>query len=143
MSEYSLALRLPPRPDFCRVARERLVNFTRAHGLCEDDIAYLVAAVGEALANAIEHAHSSAPIQIDVEVSDDRVVAVIHDAGVGFVGEPDLPARLPAVDAERGRGLAIMRRCSDIFSISSPPGEGTVVTIGRYRRHPAAFNSVA
>jgi len=143
MPDHSLALRLPPRADFCRVARERIVAFARSNGVSEDDIAYLVAAVGEALANAIEHAHSSDPILIDVEAGEDRVVAVVQDHGVGFAREPNLPAELPAVDAERGRGLAIMRRCSDIFSISSPRGEGTVVTIGRYRRHPAAFNSVA
>jgi anti-sigma regulatory factor (Ser/Thr protein kinase) len=143
MPDHTLALRLPPRADFCRVARERIVAFARSNGVSEDDIGYLVAAVGEALANAIEHAHSTAPILIDVEAGEDRVVAVVRDAGVGFGHEPSQPAELPACDAERGRGMAIMRRCSDIFSISSPSGKGTVVTIGRYRRQPAACDSVA
>ena len=143
MVDRTLTLRVPPKADFSRAARERLVAFTRANGVSEDDIAYLVTAIGEALANAIEHGHSSAAILVDVDVRDDRVVAVVRDAGVGFLGEPSLPAELPPCDAERGRGLAIMRRCSDIFSVSSPNGGGTVVTIGRYRRRPALCNSVA
>ena len=65
MSNASLTLRVPPKADFCRVARERIVTFARSKGVAEDDIAYLVAAVGEALANAIEHARSTAPIVID------------------------------------------------------------------------------
>jgi len=142
MAERTLTLRVPPKADFCRVARERIVAFARSSGISEDDIAYLVTAAGEALANAMEHAHSATPIAIDVDVDQDRVIAVVRDAGVGFVREANFPADLPACDAERGRGLAIMRRCSDIFSVSSPRGEGTAVTIGRYRRRPT-LHSVA
>ena len=35
-----------------------------------------------------------------------------------------------------------MRRCSDIFSISSLSGEGTTVTLGRYLR-PTSSGSVS
>lgn len=143
MSNTSLTLRVPPKADFCRVARERIVTFARSKGVAEDDIAYLVAAVGEALANAIEHARSTAPITIDVGTACDRIVATIRDTGIGFAGESNLPPDLPGFDAERGRGLAIMRRCSDIFSISSLSGEGTTVTLGRYLRHPTSSDSVS
>jgi serine/threonine-protein kinase RsbW len=143
MSDASLSLRVPPKADFCSVARKRIVAFARSRSVSEDDIAYLVTAVGEALANAIEHSQSDEPVLIDVRVGTDRVVAVVRDVGVGFANEPGLPAQLPSSDAERGRGLAIMRRCSDIFSISSRRGRGTAVTIGRYRRYPAPADSVA
>jgi|ERR1700693_869428 len=143
MAAPNLILRVPPQSDFCRAARERIIAFARSEGVSDDDIAYLVTAIGEALANAIEHANSAAPVQIDVQIGKDRVVALVRDAGVGFADEPGLPPDLPDCDAERGRGLAIMRRCSDIFSIDSLRGKGTAVTIGRYRRNPAVCDSVA
>ena len=136
MPEPALSLRVMPRASSCRAARERIVAYCHTKGVAQEDIAYLLTAVGEALANAIEHGHSGRPIELTVRVSSDRVVATIRDGGVGFRTEPASATLLPGAEAERGRGLAIMRRCSDMFSIASLPGGGTVVTIGRYlRRH--------
>ena len=84
----------------------------------------------------------SAEVELALKGSD-RIVATIRDTGIGFAGEPNLPPELPGFDAERGRGLAIMRRCSDIFSISSLSGEGTTVTIGRYLRNPGSSDSAS
>jgi anti-sigma regulatory factor (Ser/Thr protein kinase) len=50
---------------------------------------------------------------------------------------------LPGADAERGRGLPIMRRCSDIFAIRSEPGRGTAVVLGRYLQRERATKTVA
>jgi anti-sigma regulatory factor (Ser/Thr protein kinase) len=143
MAETALGLRVEPTAGSCRAARERIVAFCRSKGVGEDDIAYLVTAIGEALSNAIEHGGASPPVSLKLRVLDDRVVALIQDAGIGFRTEPSLPVQLPAPEAERGRGLAIMRRCSDIFSISSLPGGGTAVTIGRYRRRPEELGASA
>jgi anti-sigma regulatory factor (Ser/Thr protein kinase) len=96
-------------------------------------------ALGEALANAIEHARAERPIEISCRVNGERIVATVRDEGIGFDDEaiaapsgrlPDLPES----SAERGRGLPIMRRCSDIFAVQSEPGKGTAVVFGRYLR---------
>ena len=135
MPDALLQLRVPPKPQLCSAVRERIVEFARSRGVGESDLSYFLAAFGEALANAIEHGLPADPILIECRIGDDRIVARIEDFGLGFAGQPPVTPELPDPMAERGRGLAIMRRCSDIFSLSTLPGRGTNVTIGRYLHH--------
>jgi anti-sigma regulatory factor (Ser/Thr protein kinase) len=93
----------------------------------------VLSALGEALANAIQHSSNAAPIEVQCQVSDDRIVATVRDFGVGLSGRPD-PTFTPACDLERGRGFAIMRAFSDVFEARSVPGGGTLVVVGRYLR---------
>lgn len=128
--EAVLHFRVPPLPLQARVARENVIAFASSHGIGRSQIAPLLAALGEALANAIEHAATSEPIDIEIRLATDRLVATIRDFGVGFdagrIGSSDLPDGA----TERGRGLPIMRHSADIFKIESSPGEGTTVVVG-------------
>lgn len=112
--------------------------FAHAQGIEDADVLDFVGAVGEALANAIEHAHTQKPIDVVAWTLDDRLFASVHDRGVGFVpNERTIAKKLPEAYAERGRGLPIMRRYADVFSVRSVPGEGTRVTLGCHVRHTA------
>jgi anti-sigma regulatory factor (Ser/Thr protein kinase) len=133
-AEAVLDFRVAPQPHLSRLVRERVFDFARNHGVGEDDLAYFLTALGEAVANAIEHARAQQPILVEVRVDGDRIVATVADNGVGFPTAPPLDPDLPDANAERGRGLPIMRRCSDIFALHSEPGEGTAVIVGRYLR---------
>ncbi len=135
--------RIPPEPHLSRVVREGVTEFARSHGVNDDDLAHFLTALGEALANAIEHSRASRPITIEVRVNAERVVAKISDEGVGFACSVSGGADLPGIDSERGRGLPIMRRCSDIFTIESTPGAGTAVVLGRYIRRITGAANVA
>ncbi len=138
-----LDFRVPPQPHLSRVVREGVTDFARAHAVGEDDLAHFLTALGEAIANAIEHSHASAAIEIEVRIGDDRILATVQDTGIGFdpglITEPSLPDPT----AERGRGLPIMRRCSDIFAVKSQPGQGTAVVLGRYFRKTEGRGIVA
>ncbi len=125
-----LDLRIPPQPSLGRLVREGVTDFARANGVSEDDLSHFLTALGEAVANAIEHAGAEEPIQVHCRISDDRIVAEVRDTGVGF--EPGGKLGLPEPTSERGRGLPIMQRCSDIFAVQSQPGRGTSVLVGRY-----------
>ncbi len=131
--EASIAFRIHPQPHVCRSVREGLTEFAMTHGVPRTDLEQLQTALGEALANAIEHSGSNAEIDIEIRLTADRIVATVSDAGVGFSVDSGL-SPLPDAVAERGRGLPIMRRCSDIFGVRSVPGQGTVVVLGRYLR---------
>jgi len=139
-AEAVLDFRVAPQPHLSRLVRERVFNFARDNGVGEDDLAYFLTALGEAVANAIEHARAEQPILVEVRVDGNRIVATVADNGVGFPASPTLDPALPDIHAERGRGLPIMRRCSDIFALHSEPGQGTAVILGRYlsRRSEAA-----
>ena len=127
---------IPRDPRSAGLVRDGVCAFARGRGICEDDVSALVTALGEALANAIEHSRADGPIEIHCEVGIDQIVATVRDGGVGFEG--DHPAavdlELPGSDAERGRGLPIMRRLTDTFAIHSVPGGGTSVVLGRFVR---------
>jgi anti-sigma regulatory factor (Ser/Thr protein kinase) len=131
-----LRLRVPPDPQLGRYVREQIIAFASALEIPETDLADFLTALGEALANAMEHSGAREPIEVSVWlVGGDQLGATVVDRGVGFVpagaaelAEPNLPDSF----SERGRGLPIMRRCSDIFSVRSTPGKGTAVTLGRF-----------
>ncbi|MGH7727643.1 MAG: ATP-binding protein [Vulcanimicrobiaceae bacterium] len=128
-----LGLRIPPEPARACAARRSVGAFARAHGLAPADLDHFLTALGEAVANAIEHARTSGEIAIEVRINEARIVALVRDDGVGFPDGLAARAKLPADDAERGRGLPIIRRCSDIFTLRSRPGRGTALVFGRYR----------
>jgi anti-sigma regulatory factor (Ser/Thr protein kinase) len=136
-----LDFRVLPHPHLCAVVRQGVADFARAHGVADEDLTHILTALGEALANAIEHGGAAEPIDVQVRVGGDRIVVTVADSGIGFPSELISPPDLPEPHAERGRGLPIMRRCTDIFTIRSVPGRGTSVVLGRYLRQAAANTS--
>ncbi|GAC1476386.1 MAG: hypothetical protein PVSMB8_03830 [Vulcanimicrobiaceae bacterium] len=138
-----LDFRVPPQPHLSRVVREGVTDFARAHAVSEDDLAHFLTALGEAIANAIEHSHADSAIEVEVRVGLDRILATVQDSGVGFDTSLITDPVLPDPTAERGRGLPIMRRCTDIFAVKSQPGSGTAVVLGRYFRKPEGRGIVA
>jgi anti-sigma regulatory factor (Ser/Thr protein kinase) len=132
---------MPPDPRFSASVRRQISSFAMGCGLSGDELATYMAAVGEALANAIEHSSSREAVDVQCRIEPDKIVAIITDAGNGFPVNRQPEMTLPNAYAERGRGLPIMRRFSDIFALASSPGRGTSVFLGRYvrgrRDHPA------
>jgi anti-sigma regulatory factor (Ser/Thr protein kinase) len=132
----SFRLVVPPNPRYGKFVRERMEQFCRSLAVPETDLREFLTAVGEALANAFEHARSSEKIEAACWlVGSDQLVATIVDAGIGFrtAGIADAPAD-PEPTAERGRGFAIMHRCTDYVAIRSSPGRGTAVVLTRFIR---------
>ena len=142
-----LVVRGLPDPQFGRSVRGQVIAFAAALDIAEVDLGDFLTALGEALANAIEHSGAREPIEVGVWLADsDRLIATVVDRGVGFQPNPSAPGEPDLADsfAERGRGLPIMRTCSDTFSVRSAPGEGTTVTLGRVvRREPSTRLRVA
>ena len=129
-----LRFSVSPDPPIGVYVRNKVVAFAEAHDIGGDEVIDFVSAIGEALANAIEHARTREPIEIAIWLlGTDRLFASVSDKGIGFSpNDRPLDLLLPDAFAERGRGLSIMRRCSDIFNVRSAPGQGTHVTLGCY-----------
>lgn len=128
-----LNLQMPPSARYSGSVRRRVLAFASQSGVRGRDLEEFIFALGEGLANAIEHSQSAAPIEVRCQLEDDKIVATIVDSGSGFEDEW-YNATLPDPLAERGRGLPIMRSCTDIFSMRSEAGRGTAVVLGRYLR---------
>lgn len=135
---FNLQLRLPPLPRSARTGRDALAALASVHDLAAADIENLTFALGEALANAIEHACCDGDIELSVTIDARTIVATIRDSGRGFE-PPGGTLPFPELNAEGGRGFPIMQRCTDFFEVCSHPGDGTVVTLGRRRRDSAAL----
>jgi serine/threonine-protein kinase RsbW len=140
MSEPSFTIRVPSQPWASKAVRELTVAFAEGFGATVDDLAIFTTALGEALANAIEHSGTRAPIEVTCSASRRRIVATVRDFGAGLAPDVEPNAEVPDACTERGRGLPIMRSCSDIFSIDSTPGVGTAVVVGRYLRAAGSGN---
>ena len=86
----------------------------------------LMVGVGEAVANAIQHARG--PLRVDVELTECEAAVTISDCGGGLDLERLRTADVTApLDAESGRGLYIMRQMCD--SVVVDQGRGCTVTI--------------
>jgi hypothetical protein len=138
-----LRLSVPPDPRLGAYVRQELLAFAEANGIRDADVSDFMAAIGEALANAIEHAHTREPIEVTAWLLDDRLFAAVRDRGVGFpVNDRSLAKSLPDAFSERGRGLPIMQRFADICTVRSAPGEGTRVTLGLHVNRNSVAHSL-
>ncbi|MEO6912986.1 MAG: ATP-binding protein [Candidatus Baltobacteraceae bacterium] len=128
----SLKVRIPPNARFGRNVREEVIGYANQFRIGRVELDEFIFAIGEALANAIEHSGSSDVIEVRCQIEGDKIIATVIDSGRGFLTDPHPSAILPDDMAERGRGLPIMLRCTDIFAVHSIPGKGTAVVLGRY-----------
>jgi anti-sigma regulatory factor (Ser/Thr protein kinase) len=133
----ALKVCIPPSARFGCSVRQDVITFANQHSIAREDLEEFVFAIGEALANAIEHSRSNDVIEVRCQIEDDKILATIIDSGAGFETDPSPHVALPDALTERGRGLPIMQRCTDIFAVHSVPGKGTAVVLGRYLRQSA------
>ena len=108
-----LEVALPAEPFAAPLVRASLRGFAQRAGLDGDQWFALQTAVGEAVANAIEHAyhHSAAPgtVRVRAEVLGQSVTVCVEDDG---------DWRLQAQACEmRGRGLPLMRALVDAVDV--------------------------
>ena len=132
----SLRVRIPPNARFGKSVRDEVVTFAHQFAISRQDLDEFIFAIGEALANAIEHSGSADVIEVRCQIEGDKIIATVIDSGRGFETTAVPKNPLPDELSERGRGLPIMQRCSDIFAVRSVPGRGTAVVLGRYLRTP-------
>ncbi len=97
----------------------------------DEDLAPLVAAAGEAVANAARHARS-ARVDVYAEVRPREVEVFVRDRGVGFDPD-DVPADRLGV---RHSIVARMERHGGAARVRSAPGEGTEVRLTMARGRP-------
>ncbi len=82
----------------------------------------LCTVVAEAVVNAMVYGNRNDParrVVVDVELHDDRVVVAVTDEGDGF-DPATIPEPLdePAIEAECGRGLFMIRRLADAVAFN-------------------------
>lgn len=123
----ALSLTYTAMPIFAAVAREAVRNFSERQGIIQADYE-ISAAVGEAIANAIEHGEHGRDetFSVNAVAEPDRLIVQVESRGHWRVFNPR---------DERGRGIPIMRACASAFEIASTH-ESTCITLTFERERP-------
>ena len=90
---------------------------------CRDDIGL---AIGEACANAVQHADSGADYEVTVTIQEDRCIIDVVDEGTGMDSAEATDA---TPDAETGRGLKIIHALADMVELRRRQPRGMVLRI--------------
>jgi anti-sigma regulatory factor (Ser/Thr protein kinase) len=131
-TQEPLQLELIADPAALPGVRRRLNSWLTALGMGEQDRVGMMVAVGEACANAAEHAYRGSepgPMSVTARVDVDGVLTVtVRDEGTWRPPDRD--------PGDRGRGLLIMRQLVDRVVLEEEE-QGTTVTLSlRLRRSP-------
>jgi PAS domain S-box-containing protein len=114
---------IPARPEELGPLRSELRRWLDARGVPADRHLDPLLAVGEALANSVEHAYAGTAgdgtVHVELALEHDDLVVTVRDEGVW---RPPTPS-----NGRRGRGTAIMRSVSRGFSRHTDD-RGTTVT---------------
>lgn len=119
-----LCLTFPAHPSHLATTRNALREWLVNAGLGDEQVQSLLVAVGEAVANAIEHGHRDRPegiVSLEAVASVDQVRLSVIDSGNWK------PVRTVA-DIGRGRGIALMEALADHVDIERHPS-GTTVSL--------------
>ena len=100
--------------------RRRVGAFAAEHGATGPALAAIELAVGEAVANTVEHAYGIAggEVRVDADVEDGELEIVVADGGRGLTSE--------SADG-LGLGLALMRGGASAFDVRDRPQGGVEV----------------
>jgi serine/threonine-protein kinase RsbW len=134
MSETSVTLVFPARPEYLVLARLALTGVARLARAEEEAVADLRLAVTEAAANACRHAYEDGAGDVTVHLAlegENRIEVVIEDDGAGFDREAVEEWKADEL-GEDGMGLAIIRAVADDVEIG--PRSGSTGTRLRFTR---------
>ncbi|GAA2898422.1 hypothetical protein Acy02nite_84380 [Actinoplanes cyaneus] len=109
-------------PDDLRTVRVFVADRARALGLPAARVDLLTLAVSELTTNTLQHTGGGGHIRVWAE--NGRLICDVVDGG----GPRPFGRAMPAAEAIRGRGLAIVERVCDAVYTSAVPG-GTLVRI--------------
>ena len=104
--------------------RAIVARHARAAGLSEARTIDLVLAVSEVAANTLRHARSAGTLGIWHD--SDEIVCQIRDSG--FISDPLVGTRRPAVDALGGHGLWLVNQVCDRVDLQSDEN-GTLIRL--------------
>ena len=124
--QISLTLNLPRDELSVPVARRIVDASMRTVGVsagCVDDVSL---ALTEACTNVLKHSGPGDEYEVSVALHDDVCSIAVTDVGRGFDFDT-LHSGDASTEAERGRGVALMRLLVDRVHFQSKPEAGSVV----------------
>ena len=122
----NLVLELPRDRVSIPMVRHLTGNALAEVGVRDSTLYDVELAITEACANVLDHAGSGDAYDVIVSVSGSNCEIRVVDVGRGFDYDSLADGEMQ-VDAESGRGIALMRSLMDTVLFTSEPERGTVV----------------
>jgi serine/threonine-protein kinase RsbW len=141
-ARHGFRLVIPGLHRYVKSARRFVGSVCRIAGVGDEVRDALALALTEIVNNSIDHGHAARgePLELDLEVHDDRVRLVVTESGESGWRGVDVEraareARKTSLDDTqfRGRGLLLVCSLMDEMKVHSEPGSGTVVEVVKYR----------
>ncbi|MEU4407156.1 ATP-binding protein [Streptosporangium sp. NPDC023963] len=129
--EATIALRLPRDAASVPVIRQLLDSSLQALGVVPQIREDIQLMLSEACSNVIQHATPSDDYMVSTELTRDRCVIKVVDAGNGFDFSETTS---PAPTSEHGRGLLIMQALADDIRFVKRQERGSIVCLEKTLR---------
>ncbi len=133
-------LELPGTPESMPIIRQTVVEAAQRCGFCDEDVAKVEMAVGEACTNIIEHAYRTQPLKMQIEIevleTHDRLEVLICDySTINFPIDDASGISLDdyiATGRQRGLGLYIIRSFVDRLEHRFVCGRGNELRLVKF-----------
>jgi serine/threonine-protein kinase RsbW len=122
----NLALELPRDSSTVPLVRHLTKHALWEIGVTRSCVADVELAVTEACANVVEHASGDDSYSVEVSVNAEQCEIRVVDTGRGFDYQ-SLDSGNADSEADRGRGIALMKVLVDAIDFRSEPERGTIV----------------
>ena len=124
---------LPRETRSVPVVRHTVATALTSAGVTHDCVGEVEVALSEACTNVLRHAGPAA-YDVVISIGDEQLTMDVIDTGAGFgdLGAP--PQATAEQDAERARGIALMRELSDRAVFDTVTGGGRSVHLMKHLR---------
>jgi serine/threonine-protein kinase RsbW len=130
-----VVMTLPREARSVPVVRRTVATALESAGVTPECVGEVEVALSEACTNVYRHAGEGASYEVVISIGDEQLTMDVLDSGAGF-GNLDVaaPSTVPDLNAEDGRGIALMRALSDRAVFDTVSGRGGSVHLMKHLR---------
>ncbi len=129
-----VVMTLPREARSVPVVRRTVATALESAGVTEECVGEVEVALSEACTNVYRHAGEGASYEVVISIGDEQLTMDVLDSGAGFGNLEAAPSTVPDLDAEDGRGIALMRALSDRAVFDTVTGRGGSVHLMKHLR---------
>ncbi len=129
-----VVMTLPREARSVPVVRRTVATALSSAGVTRECVGEVEVALSEACTNVYRHAGEGASYEVVISIGDEQLTMDVLDSGAGFGNLDAEPVTEPDLEAEDGRGIALMRALSDRAVFDTVTGRGGSVHLMKHLR---------
>jgi serine/threonine-protein kinase RsbW len=129
-----VVMTLPREARSVPVVRHTVATALESAGVTDECVGEVELALSEACTNVYQHAGHGASYEVVISIGDQQLTMDVLDSGAGFGDLGAEPPPMAELDAEEGRGIALMRALSDRAVFDTITGRGGSVHLMKQLR---------